>query len=155
VNTVDDAARRNFLATLGNIFIQFQIEQNKKAAADSQAAKPEQSAAAETLAENLQAKGESTTKTKDVKKLADPLETVTSARPELSEYEVNLDAADTDNVAQQDNGLPTLADWLAAQEAAPGDLEEQFRIMNIPEQEKERIRRVISEIEKTMQDFTG
>ena len=67
MNTRDDVARRNFLANLGNILIQFVIEQNKKAEADSQATKPEQSATAKTLAENLQAKGESTTKKGDVK----------------------------------------------------------------------------------------
>jgi hypothetical protein len=60
--SVKDATRRNFLANLGNLLIQFQIEQNKKAEADSQAAKPEKSATAESLAENPQAKGESTTK---------------------------------------------------------------------------------------------
>jgi hypothetical protein len=59
---VNDAARRNFLANFANIFIQFQIDQNKKAEADSQAAKPKKSATAGTLAENPQAKEESTTK---------------------------------------------------------------------------------------------
>ena len=63
MTTVNDGARRNFLANIGNIFIQFQIEQNKKAEADSQAAKPVKSATAETLAEELQAKKESTIKT--------------------------------------------------------------------------------------------
>jgi hypothetical protein len=58
----NDAARRKFLANLGHIFILWQIDQNQKAEADSQAAKPEKSATAETLAENPQAKGESTTK---------------------------------------------------------------------------------------------
>lgn len=63
MTTVNDAAIRNFLADLGNIFIQFQIEQIKKAEADSQAAKPEKSATAETLAEAPQAPEESTIKT--------------------------------------------------------------------------------------------
>ena len=52
MHLVNDAERSNFFLTqLGNFFIQFQIEQNKKAEADSQAAKPEQSATAETLVE--------------------------------------------------------------------------------------------------------
>lgn len=76
MDTVNDAAKRNFLANLGNLLIQFQIEQNKKAEADSRAAKPEQSATAETLAEHLQATKESTKKVGDGKTLAGSLEKV-------------------------------------------------------------------------------
>ena len=82
MSTRDNAARSNFLANLGNILIQFVIEQNKKAEADSQATKPEQSATAKTLAENLQVKEESTTKRRDVKNLADQFKEVTEASPE-------------------------------------------------------------------------
>ena len=97
MNTFDDVARRNFLANLGDILIQFQIEQSKKAEADSQAAKPEQSATAETLAENPQAKEECTTKKPAAKNLADHFEEVSSARPEQSENNrANLGAADID-----------------------------------------------------------
>ena len=87
----NDAARRNFLANLGNIFIQFQIDQNKRAEADSQAAKPEKSATAETLAENPQAIEEFTTKTDDAKNLVNQREPVTAAasNPEQSEHQTN------------------------------------------------------------------
>ncbi len=94
MHNVDDVARRNFLANLGNILIQFQIEQNKKAEADSQAAKPEKSATAETLAENLQAKEQSTTKKRDVKNLDNRLEKVTTARSEQPKHQANPGVVD-------------------------------------------------------------
>lgn len=98
MDTVKDAASRKFLATLGNILVQFQIEQNKKAEADSQAAKPEKSATAEPLADNPQAKRKSTTKKRHRKDVATRLEkaTPTGVSSEQFDHPANPGVADTD-----------------------------------------------------------
>ncbi|MEM7348206.1 MAG: hypothetical protein AAF485_28585 [Chloroflexota bacterium] len=78
MQSFDDSVRRNLLAEIGHILIQFHLNRTENAEADTQATKPKTSATADTLAENSQAQVESTTKVADVKTVEDRLEPATS-----------------------------------------------------------------------------